>query len=349
MNDQLQLSDIWPHVVTCPINIPWRTNKQAEGQFESDAKGRAGSVYCDFQPYYPGASLNRLNWKLLARDPRRPMLTEFEEEKRLTICVLTDVSEDMQFGAQKYNKQELAAWLTGSLLRSAGLTQEYGRFVAFSPERIEHMAPNSSTSFAADLALPATEQTLTLSGSNAKAGDGPSQALSYLPAERSLVVLVSDFHWLAGQDKQAQLNKEALALAASRHEVICLVVQDVDERELPALKLFGLNLPGFLTVGQEQGLGPSTVYTGKRNQSDHRLRVARHYLALCSFFCANNCKYATFRTEESEESRRERLAKVLAGDRRQLCLDGDLGNLYGEESGSDALNSSSSLEQRSQS
>lgn len=73
-----------------------RTDDIFRGEQDSHATGE-GLVYSDHREYVPGDETRRIDWNLYARTEEL-YITEYEEERNLTVHVLLDASESMGFG-----------------------------------------------------------------------------------------------------------------------------------------------------------------------------------------------------------------------------------------------------------
>ena len=84
-----------------------KVNDMFQGEQESPHVGE-GLTFSDYRKYSPGDETRLIDWKLYARTDEL-YIKQFEEERNLTIHVLLDASESMDFGEGEQNKFEYAA------------------------------------------------------------------------------------------------------------------------------------------------------------------------------------------------------------------------------------------------
>lgn len=305
-----RLAVLSPHFTQTTIHIAWCSASYMNGEHASSAPG-AGLTYCDFKPYRPGDNPRQINWKMLARRPDRPVITQFEEDRRITVAVLVDVGPSMKFGTQELLKDELAVVLTASILKSV-LVSDVAYFAAYTGSKLGCRVQEKP---AREVLRPAYKALLEDPAlTQAKKSSGLATALSGLPQERSLVFVVSDFFNLTDDERKA------LRSAAKKHEVVCLVVQDERERELPDLRLSRwLPVPMFCEACDFTG-GSRLLLPTMKVRDRYRQDFVAHENALTAFFTESRLRHATFSTEEASGARKKRLGQLLSGKREKLNL-----------------------------
>lgn len=306
----LSVDALRPHFTACPIHIGWRAGQHMEGEHVSNAAGR-GTDFLDFREYSFGDDLRRLNWKAFAKSDR-PVVTLFEEERRITVAVLVDVSPSMRFGTQELLKNELAAVLAASVLRSVA-EGDQAFFAAYSQSEMSRCLKDKPAREVLPQALPMMMEKpeMVVQAANG----GLSAALRRLSDDRSLVFIVSDFQSMSDEDKRA------LQRASRKHEVICLVVSDLRERELPDTRLCRwLPLPLFCQTCDSEG-GTQIVLPTAAYRASYQAAFEERYAALANFLKASGAKYAAFDTEEESDRRKLRLQRMLRSNRTTVCLD----------------------------
>jgi uncharacterized protein (DUF58 family) len=197
------------------------------GQYQSVFKGR-GIEFAEVRLYEPGDDIRTIDWNVTARTGQ-PHVKRFAEERELTVMLLVDVSASTAFGSQRQLKSTLAAELGALFAFSAITNNDKVGLVIFS-DRIE-------------LALPPRKGTHNvlrvirevLSVKPAGRGTDIAGALEHLgrvTKRRSVVFILSDFLDPA--------CRQALRIAARRHDVIAVVLEDPREATLPAVGLVEL-------------------------------------------------------------------------------------------------------------
>ncbi len=321
-----RLTALQPYVVAIPFYVGWRTAQPAEGERISRHTG-SGLDYCDFRDYRPGDSMRRLNWRMLDRAPDRPTVNVYEAERKVQVTVLVDVGPTMLYGSQELNKLELAAVLTGSVLSSAIKTWESGSAICFNKTGIVGRLPLKGSSLGPALVpavmdtvlnegrLPGSSNNGRFPGQSYSTGGGLHHAICQLPTTRSLVFIISDFANFATEQVQS------LQRAACQHEVVCLLVNDLRERELPNARLLSwLPLPAVLDLQDANG-DHQLMLSTKKNRERFAEAARLKRVALMDAITATGAKCATFTTDEEFNSRRMHMTLLFAGRRQGSGLD----------------------------
>ncbi len=297
-------------VVSCPIDVAWRSDHPMPGDRSSKYKG-SGLEWCDFRDYRPGDNVRRIQWRLLARRPDRPMIVEYEEDRKILVATIVDVSAAMEFGTQDLSKKELAALLVGSIIRSAAKSSDQLLFRTYSRGIVEQSLPMRS---AENLGVAVLNAVLDARQTQPGAGGGLARALCGLPQHRSLVFVISDFRRLSKEDA------EMLHRVAMRHDVVALLVEDLRERELPEAKLCRwLPIPGFMGFFDDGGC-ERVVLASRKNRALYRQAHRQRLKQLAAFFAERHISPAAFSTNECQDDRRARILSILKGQRRHLSL-----------------------------
>ena len=95
---------------------------------------------------------------------------------------------------------------------------------------------------------------------------------------------------------------------SSLHDVVCLMIQDLRERELPGG--FGLYTFQDLRTGEKR-----SIWLTAKNRRLFAENFQKHQTALFEFFRECNCDWQVFSTEEGVAAH-PKLMKLFAGHRR---------------------------------
>ena len=191
------------------------------GQYQSVFKGR-GMEFAEVRLYQPGDDVRTIDWNVTARSGT-PHVKRFAEERELTVMLVVDASASTIFGSRRQTKQALAAELGALLAFSAITNNDKVGLVMFS-DRIELALPPRKGN---RHVLRVIREILSLKPAG-RGTDIPAalEHLGLVTKRRCVVFLISDFltpGW-----------RRTLRVAARRHDVVAVVLEDPREAELPA-------------------------------------------------------------------------------------------------------------------
>ena len=197
------------------------------GQYQSVFKGR-GMEFAEVRLYQPGDDVRTIDWNVTARSGT-PHVKRFAEERELTVMLVVDASASTIFGSRRQTKQALSAELGALLAFSAITNNDKVGLVMFS-DRIELALPPRKGN---RHVLRVIREILSLKPAG-RGTDIPAalEHLGLVTKRRCVVFLISDFltpGW-----------RRALRVAARRHDVVAVVLEDPREAELPAVGLVEL-------------------------------------------------------------------------------------------------------------
>jgi uncharacterized protein (DUF58 family) len=197
------------------------------GEYHSVFKGR-GLEFAEVRPYQPGDDVRTIDWNVSARTGV-PHVKRYAEERELTVMLLVDASASTRFGSVRLLKSALAAELSAVLAFSAISNNDKVGLVVFT-DRVElSLRPRKGTHHVLRVIRS------VLAHQPAGRGTDIAAALEHLgrvSKRRSVVFVVSDF-----LDPRSRL---ALRLAAQRHDLIAIVLEDPREAALPPVGLVEL-------------------------------------------------------------------------------------------------------------
>lgn len=215
------------HIRQIEIRTRRLVNTLFSGDYKSSFKGR-GIEFLDVREYQPGDDVRTIDWKVTARFGR-PYVKKFAEERELVVILLVDASGSDRFGTRRLLKLEQAAQVAATLAFSAIRNNDKVGLVFFTDRIEKYVPPRKGRSHV----LRLVRDILYFEPENK--GTDPAQALEFLMhvlKRRAIVFLVSDF--LGAGFRSAQLQKP-LGVAARKHDVVAISVNDPAEDELPAL------------------------------------------------------------------------------------------------------------------
>jgi len=197
------------------------------GQYQSVFKGR-GMEFAEVRLYQPGDDVRTIDWNVTARTGV-PHVKRYAEERELTVMLMVDASASTVFGSVTQLKSTLAAEL-GALFAFSAITNNDKVGLIIFTDRIElALRPRKGTRHV----LRVIREVLSLKPAG-RGTDVPGalEHLGRVTKRRCVVFLVSDFLDPA--------CKHALRVAARRHDVIAVALEDPRESALPAVGLVEL-------------------------------------------------------------------------------------------------------------
>jgi uncharacterized protein (DUF58 family) len=224
------------------------------GEYRSSFRGR-GMEFEEVREYLPGDEIRSIDWNVTARTGT-PYIKRYREERELVVMLVVDVSPSSEFGTVNRLKRDIANELCAVLAFSAINNNDKVGMILFSNGIEKFVPPRKGKThvlrvirellYSTEGGKENKDQRLNILGrawNNLKGffasfkSDGKekrgrrtdiTQALDYLnrvTKKRSVVFLVSDFMDEGYKDKLRLTNK--------KHDLVCIVVEDPLERELP--------------------------------------------------------------------------------------------------------------------
>ena len=252
----MQENDIIKQVRRIEIRARGLSQQMFSGEYHSAFKGR-GIAFSEVREYQYGDDVRNIDWNVTAR-LNHPYVKIFEEERELTVMLLIDVSGSHRFGTTNQFKSELIAEIAATLAFSAIHNNDKVGVVMFSDRIEKFIPPKKGSSHILRIIRELIGFQPTGNGTDI------SQALRYftnVTKKRSTAFLISD---LLDDDYE-----NALKIAAGKHDLVVLHVDDPREQELPPMGLVSFN---DLETGQVQWIDTSSKAV-RQAYSDH----FRHY------------------------------------------------------------------------
>ncbi len=195
------------------------------GTFSSAFRGR-GIEFDSVREYQIGDAVRSIDWNLTARSTKA-YIKEYKEERDLTIFLCVDFSASMNLGT-KQNMAKTKALETAALLAFSALNISSpvgaiffagGKGPLFMPQTSEEHVLSILRSME-DFALNEADKQ-----KNGTELASSLKAISKVLRSRSMVIVISDFK-VEGYEKD-------LGLLASKHDVICIKLSNLLDKELP--------------------------------------------------------------------------------------------------------------------
>lgn len=195
------------------------------GQYHSAFKGR-GMSFSEVREYQYGDDVRDIDWNVTARF-NKPFVKVFEEERELTVMLLVDVSQSLDFGSIKQMKREMLTEIAATLAFAAIQNNDKIGVIFFSDVIEKFIPPQKGRKHI----LYIIRELLNFEPASKKTDiKVPLQFLTNAIKKRCTAFLMSDF--IAEQD-----YKNALTIANRKHDVVAIRVYDRRLVELPRIGL----------------------------------------------------------------------------------------------------------------
>lgn len=195
------------------------------GQYHSAFKGR-GMSFSEVREYQYGDDVRDIDWNVTARF-NKPFVKVFEEERELTVMLMVDVSQSLDFGTVKQTKRDMLTEIAATIAFAAIQNNDKIGVIFFS-DRIEKFIPPQK---GRKHILYIIRELLDFEPqSNTTDIKVPLQFLTNAIKKRCTAFLLSDF--IAEHD-----YKNALTIANRKHDVVAVRVYDRRLAELPNIGL----------------------------------------------------------------------------------------------------------------
>jgi uncharacterized protein (DUF58 family) len=198
------------------------------GEYHSVFKGR-GMEFSEVRTYAEGDDIRNVDWNVTAR-MGEPYVKKHIEERELTLMLLVDASASGTFGTVDKFKGEMAVELCALLAFSAIKNNDRVGLISFTSEIENFIYPKKGKNHV----LRVIRELLYFQPSHK--GTDIEAALKFLnqvQTKKAVVFLVSDF-------LSPRPFDTALRIAAHRHDLIAVTIEDPRERVMPDVGLIEL-------------------------------------------------------------------------------------------------------------
>ena len=239
----METSDILKRVRQIEIKTRGLSNNIFAGQYHTAFKGR-GMTFSEVREYQYGDDVRDINWNVTARF-NRPYVKVFEEERELTVMLLVDVSNSLDFGTDKQLSNEMLTEIAATLAFSAIQNNDKIGVIFFSDRIEKYIPPKKGRKHI----LYIIRELIDFKAESQKTDI--KQALEYLTnvqKRRCTAFILSDFI-------DAKNYKDTLTIANRKHDVVAIQIYD---RRLSDLPDVGLMKVKDAETGYEQYIDTSS-------------------------------------------------------------------------------------------
>jgi len=222
------------------------------GEYHSAFKGR-GMAFSEVREYQYGDDMRDIDWNVTARY-NRPYIKIFEEERELTVMLLIDVSESLGFGSQSLLKRDIVAEIAATLAFSAIQNNDKIGVIFFTDKVEKFIPPKKGRKHI----LYIIREILGFQPEGN--GTDLNVTLRYMTnaiKKRCTAFLISDFIDTGDY-------KQALRIAARKHDVAAIQVYDKLSTELQPIGLMKVRDP---ETGEERWINTSSKKVRDRYRS----------------------------------------------------------------------------------
>lgn len=201
------------------------SNNLFAGQYHTAFKGR-GMAFSEVREYQYGDDVRDIDWNVTARF-NHPYVKVYEEERELTVMLLVDMSQSLDFGTAVQYKKDMVAEIAATLAFSA--IQNNDKIgVIFFTDKVERFIPPQK---GRKHILYIIRELLDFHAESRLTDiNVPLQYLTNAIKKRCTCFLMSDF--IDNHDL-----KDALTIANRKHDVVAIQVYDRRVEELPNVGL----------------------------------------------------------------------------------------------------------------
>ncbi len=192
------------------------------GMYASAFKGKGIDIE-EIREFREGDDIRDVSWTKTA-SMGRPFVKELREERDLTVMLVVDVSGSMNMSSLFEQKREMVAEIGALIALSAMYNHDRVGLILYSDRIEKHIKPKRGMRHGARLIRE------LIGFEPASIGTDLKGALEYLYTtvpRRSICFVLSDF--IDGE------YEKILLLAAKKHELIAVRMQDVTETSMPTL------------------------------------------------------------------------------------------------------------------
>ena len=221
----METSDILKRVRQIEIKTRGLSNNIFAGQYHSAFKGK-GMSFSEVREYQYGDDVRDIDWNVTARQ-NKPYIKVFEEERELTVMLLIDVSNSLDFGTVKQMKKDMVTEIAATLAFSAIQNNDKIGVIFFS-DRIEKFIPPKK---GRKHILYIIRELLDFEPESKRTNI--KMAVEYLTnviKKRCTTFMLSDF--IDDND-----YRNALTIANRKHDIVAIQVYDRRLSELPDVGL----------------------------------------------------------------------------------------------------------------
>ena len=218
-------NDILRRVRKIEIKTRGLSNEIFAGKYHTAFRGR-GMSFSEVREYRIGDDVRDIDWNVTARF-NKPYIKVFEEERELTVMLVIDLSESLDFGTVRQTKRDMVTEIAATIAFAA--IQNNDKIgVIFFTDRVEKFIPPQK---GRKHILYIIRELLNFEPQSSRTDISvPLQFLTNALKKRCTAFVISDF--IDNGD-----FKNAMTIANRKHDVVAIQVYDRRLAELPKVGL----------------------------------------------------------------------------------------------------------------
>ncbi|MCC7050779.1 MAG: DUF58 domain-containing protein [Bacteroidia bacterium] len=224
----MEATDLIKKIRKIEIKSRGLSNQIFSGEYHSAFKGR-GMTFSEVREYQFGDEIRTIDWNVTARF-NHPFVKVYNEEREMTVMLLIDVSASGNFGSHQQTKRELITELAATLAFSAIQNNDKVGAILFTKEVEQFIPPKKGRSHI----LRIIKTVLEFKPAHKETNVG--QALRFFTnaiKRRSTAFIISDF--------MDDYFLDPLKIAARKHDLIALKIEDALEKKFISIGVIKLN------------------------------------------------------------------------------------------------------------
>lgn len=221
----METSDLIKKVRKIEIKTRGLSHNIFAGEYHSAFKGR-GMSFSEVREYQYGDDVRDIDWNVTARF-NKPYIKVFEEERELTVMLVIDLSESLDFGTVKQTKRDMVTEIAATIAFAAIQNNDKIGVIFFTDKVEKFIPPQKGRKHI----LYIIRELLNFEPESSRTDISvPLQFLTNALKKRCTAFVISDF--IDESD-----YKNAMTIANRKHDVVAIQVYDRRLAELPKVGL----------------------------------------------------------------------------------------------------------------
>lgn len=240
----METSDLIKKVRKIEIKTRGLSHNIFAGEYHSAFKGR-GMSFSEVREYQYGDDVRDIDWNVTARF-NKPFIKVFEEERELTVMLLVDLSESLDFGTVKQTKRDMLTEIAATIAFAAIQNNDKIGVIFFTDKVEKFIPPQKGRKHI----LYIIRELLNFEPESSRTDISvPLQYLTNALKKRCTAFLISDF--IDNND-----FRNAMTIANRKHDVVAIQVYD---RRLASMPRIGLVKFRDAETGEEMYVDTSSA------------------------------------------------------------------------------------------